>query len=109
MGGVGDVDIIKVAGAIRFVCECGQVADSGVFAVAHTFEGHEVVRERYSLGSWYYLDTLDGRSVAEMMWNKLKESGEEPPAFIERMKQRTREKEEELQAIEAVEREMGIR
>jgi len=90
------------------VCECGGVFVSGAEAIGHTFQGHEVVRERFSIGDWYYHDTLDGRSVAEMIWNRLKADGEDPQAFLERIKGIVAERETEMQAIEAAEREMGI-
>ena len=100
--------MFPTSGDVRFICECGQTFKEGGVAIMHTFEGHEVVRERFSIGDWYYHDTLNGRSVAEMIWNRLKADGEDPQAFLERIKGIVAERETEMQAIEAAEREMGI-
>lgn len=109
MGGIA-MHLVSASsqGAIRFICECGPTFTEGFEAILHTFDGHEVVRERFSLGEWRFLDTLDGRSVAEIAYNKLKLDGESPERFVARFKAMTDAAEERAAAIEEAEREMGI-
>lgn len=97
------------SGAIRFVCECGDVVPDGGAAVMHALEGHDVVRERFSLGEWRFLDVQDSRSVVDAMFQLLREDGEEPQAFIERLNRRTEEARRELERIEEAERALGVR
>ena len=101
--------MLPTTGNVRFICECGERFPEGGMAVMHALEGHEVVRERYSLGQWYFHDTVNGHSVAEMIWNVCKAEGEDPQAFLERIQGLIVKKEEELAAIETAEREMGVR
>lgn len=91
---------------VRFICECGaaweyQTSADGGHALEHTFEGHEVVRERYSLGAWHFLDTLNGRTVSEMVWNALRKDGEDPQRFLDNLKATVAARDEEMAAIEA--------
>jgi len=91
---------------VRFTCECGEkweyrTSADGGHALEHTFEGHEVVRERFRMGQWYFHDTLNGRSVAEMVWNALKRDGEDPQRFLERLQTAIASRDEEMAAIEA--------
>jgi len=91
---------------LRFICECGatwkyETSADGGHALEHTFDGHEVVRERYSIGAWHFVDTLNGRTISEMVWNALRRDGEDPQRFLERLQAAVAARDEEMAAIEA--------
>ncbi|MDA1010499.1 MAG: hypothetical protein O2888_03385 [Chloroflexi bacterium] len=99
---------------VRFTCICGvtwkyESSADGGHALEHTFEGHEVVRERWSLGAWHFVDTLNGRTVSEMVWNALKKDGEDPERFLARLQQAVAERDEEIAAVEAAREAVGER
>lgn len=88
----------------RFRCECGVITTEGGEAVEHTMHGHKVAIEEKRNGRWRYALGADMHTVAQMMVERLRQRGENVPAFIRRINEEAeamRLKVEQLEADKA--------
>jgi len=81
----------------RFACECGARYVEGSTALAHAFEGHEVVREVFH-GRWDFAGRVP---VMQYLIDRLRLRGESLDDFLMRIKARGVELEALAKAYEA--------
>lgn len=75
----------------RFACECGARYTEGATALAHAFEGHEVVREEFH-GRWDFVSRVP---VMDYLVDRLRLRGESLGDFLLRLQSRA----DELEAL----------
>ncbi len=71
---------------MRFACECGERFTEGYMAVGHSFDGHQVVQERFYGGQWHFAGLR--QTVAEMIVERLRLKGESVSGFVRRLNER---------------------
>lgn len=84
---MGDIPKLISDPTRRFKCVCGAKMIDGGEAIEHTMHGHQVGIEVFRNGAWRYELGADMHTVSQMMIERLRQKGENIPAFVRRVQE----------------------